>query len=187
MTSPPALAKHSASSGTESPPQDLPIREGRRREGYTRRSPNSPFFTENDLKMQQFRHRRALSRHQNERQKTSAVISGDFDGALTTPLPRLFLSPQWEVVPRRARGVIRLYWNRICINKNNHVCWLCCNQTTTAATPAQTLMLTWALMSASAPIRLLAVYAPTDHVHLARHPPSMRLQCPLSQKVASTR
>ena len=43
--------------------------------------------------MQQFRHRRALSRHQNERQKTSAVISGDFDGALTTPLPRLFLSP----------------------------------------------------------------------------------------------
>lgn len=25
------------------------------------------------------------------------------------PLPRLFLTPQWEVVPRRARGVIRLY------------------------------------------------------------------------------
>jgi len=32
--------------------------------------------------MQHFRHRRALSRHQNERQKASAVISGDFDGAL---------------------------------------------------------------------------------------------------------
>lgn len=82
-----------------------------------------------------------------------------------------------------------LYWNRIYINKNNHFCWLCCNQTTTAATPAQTLMLTWALMSASAPIRLrlLAACAPVDHVHQARHPPSMRLQYPLSQKVASTR
>jgi hypothetical protein len=32
--------------------------------------------------MQHFRHRRALSYHQNERQKASAVISGDFDGAL---------------------------------------------------------------------------------------------------------
>ena len=82
MSSPPALAKHSASSGTESPPQDLPIREGRRREGHARRSPNPPFFTENGLKMQHFRHRRALSYHQNERQKASAVISGDFDGAL---------------------------------------------------------------------------------------------------------
>ena len=36
--------------------------------------------------MQHFPHRRALSRHQNERQKASAVISGDFDGALPTPL-----------------------------------------------------------------------------------------------------
>ena len=73
---------YSASSGTESPPQDLPIRKGLRREGYARRSPNSPFFTENDLKMQHFRDLRALSRYQNEPQKASAVISGDFDGAL---------------------------------------------------------------------------------------------------------
>ena len=84
MTSPPALAKHSASSVTESPPQALSIREMRRRKPHVRRSPNSPCFTENGLKMHHFHHRRTLSHHQNERHKTPAVISGDFDGALAS-------------------------------------------------------------------------------------------------------
>ncbi|MDA8181008.1 MAG: hypothetical protein M0Z26_01495 [Acidithiobacillus sp.] len=54
-------------SATESPPQDLSIREMHRRKKHVCRSPNSPLFTENSLKKQHFYHRHTLYHHQNER------------------------------------------------------------------------------------------------------------------------
>ncbi|ACH82986.1 hypothetical protein Lferr_0736 [Acidithiobacillus ferrooxidans ATCC 53993] len=43
--------------------------------------------------MHHFHHRRTLSHHQNERHKTPAVISGDFDGALGVMLTPWSPSP----------------------------------------------------------------------------------------------
>ncbi|WP_230456308.1 TniB family NTP-binding protein [Acidithiobacillus ferrooxidans] len=52
--------------------------------------------------MHHFHHRRTLSHHQNERHKTPAVISGDFDGALDPQHASRFdvvTLPPWELNP----------------------------------------------------------------------------------------
>ena len=107
MTSPPALAKRSASSATESPPQALSIREMHLRKTHVCRSPNSPLSTENSLKKQYFYHRHTLNHHQNERQKTPAVISGDFDGALLPTWTNIIIAVIFVIIVT----VIRLLRN----------------------------------------------------------------------------